>query len=133
MTLSGAEIFGVADRTGSIEKGKIANLVVTDGDIFEEKTKVKIIFVDGRKFEPREPDRPKDPPKGDISGRWKLAYTTPQGAEGATADLSMSADGTISGTVATSRGTATIISGYLSGEKFSLTIKIKMRKTRRCP
>jgi hypothetical protein len=124
MTLSGAEIFGVADRTGSIEKGKIANLVVTDGDIFEEKTKVKIIFVDGHKFEPREPDRPKDPPKGDISGRWKLAYTTPQGAEGSTADLAMSADGTITGTVTSSRGTATVISGYLSAEKFSFTINI---------
>jgi hypothetical protein len=124
MTLSGAEIFGVADRTGSIEKGKIANLLVTDGDIFEEKTKVKIIFVDGHKFEPREPERPKDPPKGDISGKWKLAYTTPQGAEGSTADLTMSADGTITGTVTSSRGTATVISGYLSAEKFSFTINI---------
>jgi hypothetical protein len=124
MTLSGAEIFGVADRTGSVEKGKIANLVVTDGDIFEEKTKVKIIFVDGRKFEPREPERPKDPPKGDISGKWKLAYTTPQGAEGSTADLTMSTDGTITGTVTSSRGTATVISGYLSAEKFSFTINI---------
>ncbi len=124
MTLSPAEIFGVADRTGSIEKGKIANLVVTDGDIFEEKTKIKIIFVDGRRFEPREPDRPTDPPKGDITGKWKLAYTTPQGTEGSTADLTMSADGTISGTVTSTRGTATIISGYLSAEKFSFTINI---------
>jgi hypothetical protein len=124
LTLSPAEIFGVSDRLGSVEKGKIANLVVTDGDIFEEKTKVKIIFVDGRKFEPREPDRPKDPPKGDIAGKWKLAYTTPQGAEGSTADLSMNADGTITGTVTSSRGTATIISGYLSAEKFSFTINI---------
>ncbi len=51
-TLSPAEIFGVADRLGSLEKGKIANLVVTDGDLFQEKTKVKYIFVDGVKFEP---------------------------------------------------------------------------------
>src|SRR5277367_1833689 len=124
MTLSPAEIFGVADRTGSIEKGKIANLVVTDGDIFEEKTKIKIVFVDGRRFEPREPDRPSEPPKGDITGKWKLAYTTPQGTEGSTADLTMSADGAISGTVTSSRGTATIISGYLSADKFSFTINI---------
>src|SRR5271154_3737987 len=93
MTLTPAEIFGVADRTGSIDIGKIANLVVTDGDIFEEKTKIKIVFVDGRRFEPREPDRPSEPPKGDITGKWKLAYTTPQGTEGSTADLTMSADG----------------------------------------
>jgi len=52
MTLSPAEIYGVADRLGSIDKGKIANLLVTDGDLFQEKTKVKYVFVDGMKFEP---------------------------------------------------------------------------------
>jgi Amidohydrolase family len=52
MTLSAAEIYGVADRLGSIDKGKIANLVVTDGDLFAAQTKVKYVFVDGGKFEP---------------------------------------------------------------------------------
>ena len=52
MTLSAAEIYGVADRLGSIEKGKIANLVVTKGDLFEDRTEVKYILVDGVKFEP---------------------------------------------------------------------------------
>ncbi len=51
-TLSAAEIYGVADRIGSIDKGKIANLVVTDGDLFQEKTKVKCVFIDGAKYEP---------------------------------------------------------------------------------
>jgi imidazolonepropionase-like amidohydrolase len=51
-TLSAAEIYGVADRLGSIDKGKIANLVVSDGELFEEKTKIKYIFVDGAKYEP---------------------------------------------------------------------------------
>ncbi len=51
-TLSAAEIYGVADRLGSIEKGKIANLVVTDGELFQEKTRVKYIFIDGVKYEP---------------------------------------------------------------------------------
>jgi len=51
-TLSAAEIYGVADRLGSIEKDKIANLVVTDGELFQEKTKVKHVFVDGAKYEP---------------------------------------------------------------------------------
>lgn len=52
MTLTPAEIYGVSDRLGSIEKGKIANLVVTRGDIFENSTKVEMIFVDGRKYAP---------------------------------------------------------------------------------
>lgn len=52
LTLRPAEIFGVADRLGSIDKGKIANLVVADGDLFGDKTKVKYVFVDGVKYEP---------------------------------------------------------------------------------
>ncbi len=58
LTLSAAEIYGVADRIGSIDKGKIANVVVTDGDLFHEKTKIKYVFIDGRKFDmlPDAPD-----------------------------------------------------------------------------
>lgn len=50
LTLTPAEIYGVADRLGSIEKGKIANLVVTRGDIFENSTKIEMVFVDGKKY-----------------------------------------------------------------------------------
>src|SRR6267378_2989752 len=127
LTLSAAEIFGVADRLGSIENGKIANLIVTDGDLFEEKTKIKFVFVDGHKFEVREPEKPKDPPKGDITGKWKPSYTTPDGPEESTADLTMDKDGTISGTVIGKRGTASVISGYLSVDKFSFTINIPLQ------
>jgi len=123
-TLTSAEIFGVADRLGSIENGKIANLVVTDGDLFDEKTKIKMVFVDGRRFEVHEPEKPKDPPKGEITGKWKLSYTTPEGAEESTADLIMDKDGTISGSLSSPRGTANIISGHLSGDNFTFTINI---------
>jgi imidazolonepropionase-like amidohydrolase len=129
LTLSAAEIYGVSDRMGSIEVGKIANLVVTDGDLFDEKTKIKMVFVDGRRFETHEPEKPKDPPKGDISGKWKLAFETPEGAEEAIADLSMEKDGTLSGTVASKRGTGSILSGWASGEKFSFVINIPVSGT----
>ena len=124
MTLSPAEIFGVSDRLGSIEKGKIANLIVTDGDLFNEKTKIKDVFVDGQRFVIREQEGPHDPPKGDITGKWKLAYTTPDGPEEAAADLQMASDGTISGTVDSPHGKASVISGSLSAEKFKFTINI---------
>lgn len=52
MTLGAAEIFGVSDRLGSIDKGKIANLVVTRGDLFMDRTEVKYVLVDGVKYEP---------------------------------------------------------------------------------
>ncbi len=49
----------MSDRMGSIDVGKIANLVVTDGDLFDEKTKIKMVFVDGRRFETHEPKNQK--------------------------------------------------------------------------
>ncbi len=55
LTLTPAEILGVADRLGTIEKSKTANLVLATGDIFDQKTRVKIAFIDGRKFDITEP------------------------------------------------------------------------------
>jgi len=52
LTISPAEIFGVADRLGSIEKGKIANLVVTKGGIFDERRQVQHVIIDGVKYDP---------------------------------------------------------------------------------
>lgn len=48
VTIYPAEIFGVADRIGSIEQGKIANLIVTDGDPLEIRTQIKHVFINGR-------------------------------------------------------------------------------------
>jgi imidazolonepropionase-like amidohydrolase len=52
LTLSPAEIYGVADRMGSIAVGKIANLVVTKGDLFDDHTQIEMIFVDGKQYKP---------------------------------------------------------------------------------
>jgi imidazolonepropionase-like amidohydrolase len=124
LTLSSAEIFGVSDRLGSIDNGKIANLVITDGDIFGEKTKIKYVFVDGRKYTIHEPEKPKDPPKGDLTGKWKLSFTSPEGPDEANADITMASDGSLSGSVASKRGTSDIIEGNLSADKFSFKINI---------
>ena len=48
VTLWPAQIFGVGDKLGSIEVGKIANIVVSDGDLLEPKTNTKFLFIDGR-------------------------------------------------------------------------------------
>jgi len=48
LTIAAATIAGAGDRIGSIETGKVANLVVTDGNLFEEKTKITRVFVEGR-------------------------------------------------------------------------------------
>ena len=47
LTIDAARVAGAADRLGSIEKGKVANVVVTQGDILDGGT-VKHVFIDGR-------------------------------------------------------------------------------------
>jgi len=47
ITLSPAEIFGVADRIGSIAPGREANLVLATGDILDTRTQVTSVFVQG--------------------------------------------------------------------------------------
>ncbi len=48
VTLTPAEVFGVADRIGSLQPGREANVVVWTGDPFEFSTKVEHVFVRGR-------------------------------------------------------------------------------------
>lgn len=48
VTLYPAQILNVADRLGSIETGKMANLVVTDGDLLEIRTRIRYLLIDGR-------------------------------------------------------------------------------------
>ena len=56
-TLTAAEILGVDEQLGSIEAGKIANLVVTDGDLFEDQTRIRSVFIDGRRYEVAGPQK----------------------------------------------------------------------------
>src|SRR5439155_4878534 len=52
VTLYPAQILGVADQLGSIETGKRANLVLTNGDILQASTQVLALFIDGKPIEP---------------------------------------------------------------------------------
>jgi len=52
ITLNAAKILGVADKTGSIEVGKDANIVISEGDILDMKTSVVTdAFIQGRKID----------------------------------------------------------------------------------
>jgi imidazolonepropionase-like amidohydrolase len=60
LTVNAARIAGAADRLGTIEKGKIANLLVTEGDLFENG-RIRHVFIDGR---PVDIDTPAAAPTG---------------------------------------------------------------------
>ncbi|MEO6588021.1 MAG: amidohydrolase family protein [Pyrinomonadaceae bacterium] len=48
VTLYPAQILGIADKYGSVEVGKMANIIVADGDILDPRTNIKYIFINGR-------------------------------------------------------------------------------------
>jgi imidazolonepropionase-like amidohydrolase len=48
VTLNPAQIFGVSDQIGSIQTGKTANLIVTNGDPLELTTDVRYLFIKGQ-------------------------------------------------------------------------------------
>jgi imidazolonepropionase-like amidohydrolase len=52
VTLYPAQILGVADQLGSVDTGKRANLVITNGDLLQPSTQVLGLFVDGKPLEP---------------------------------------------------------------------------------
>ena len=63
-----ANMVGLGNRLGTIEAGKIANLVVADGPIFDDSTKVRAVWVDGDHYEVEDVK----PPTGDPRGTWDM-------------------------------------------------------------
>lgn len=135
LTIMPAEIFGVADRLGTIEKNKTANLIVTTGDLFDTGTKIKWIFVDGQKFEPAEPEsvraeaEPGRPAEREasaspnVSGNWTFTVNSPQGPMDVSAVFRQSGN-LLSGSMTSPLGTVSLREGTTSGS--SLTFKISV-------
>jgi imidazolonepropionase-like amidohydrolase len=67
LTAGPAAIFHLDDRLGTLEAGKIANLVITEGDIFNQEATVVSVFIDGRKLEPEPaPETPSESSHGGV-------------------------------------------------------------------
>lgn len=73
LTVTPAELFGVADRMGTLEAGKTASFVVTDGDFFDPRTKLIETWVDGRRYELAHA------PLADLRGTWEAKLSKPDG------------------------------------------------------
>jgi imidazolonepropionase-like amidohydrolase len=116
LTTDPAKIYGVSDRLGTIEAGKIANLVLASDWPWADGAEVKAVFVDGRKYEERKSDEPTEPPASDVSGTWKVNLVTPRGEQEITADLTMAEDGKVTGEITGERGTTPIEEGRMSAD-----------------
>ena len=121
MTLYPAEYLGIKHLVGSLEPGKIANVVLTTGKIFDEKTVVQKIFVDGMFFEVKQSPKKAEPTSLDISGKWKAVVDSPMGAMDMTIEFIQ--DGSnITGSFTSEMGKWDITDGVLSGKELTFSI-----------
>lgn len=125
MTLAPAQILGVADRLGTIEPGKIANLTLVKGDALDRNGIVTEIFVDGRPTEIPAPSAPAAgrggrggsgaaaPAAVSATGTWTITISL--GGQDVPATLTLQQQGqNLSGTVQGSFGTSQVASGSCS-------------------
>ncbi len=76
LTTNPAAWLGVGAQAGSLERGKTAHVLVADGDIFEEKTNVREVWIDGKQYEV------KTAPAADVRGTWEFTLSVHPGAMG---------------------------------------------------
>jgi imidazolonepropionase-like amidohydrolase len=73
LTTTPASLLGMSERLGRVAPGMTGNLVVTDGDLFNKRTKILETWVDGKRFELDKP------PVNDIRGTWQTEFTNSDG------------------------------------------------------
>jgi imidazolonepropionase-like amidohydrolase len=135
-TLGAAELLGVADRLGSLEVGKVANLTVVRGDLFSDSAKVTHVFVDGT---PRTLDaaRPAAAGRGPgagaarattLTGTWTTTVALEEKEYAITLQLTQ-VEAKLTGTMQGALGTAEITQGELTGEgEFRFTAPVTVRE-----
>jgi imidazolonepropionase-like amidohydrolase len=116
LTTGPAGIFGVADRIGTIEAGKIANLVLASAAPWAEDVEIAAVFVDGRRYQGRKSDEPTEPPAMDVSGTWAMTLNTPGGAREMTAEVDMAEDGKVTGEITGESGSTAMDDAKMSGD-----------------
>ena len=133
LTLYPAQIFGVAEQLGTIEAGKIANIVIASGDIFDRRTQVKHVFIDGKQFDVKPPAAAGGAGGGRFGGRggpgaaptasavsaagvWTLSVNSPQGAITVTLNLRQEGN-VVTGDATSPFGTAQVTEGQITGNE----------------
>lgn len=88
LTTNPAGILGITKMAGTIEKGKLANFVVSTDSIFKESAQVKLVVADGYLFDYEiKKKTPKENGKSEngtvkVEGVWEYSSETPAGASG---------------------------------------------------
>lgn len=134
MTLDSAELLGISDRLGSVEAGKIANLTVIKGDLFGKDRTVTHVFVDGKPFEPKAPEAPRQgagrqvggaaPAVMQVGGNFNITIDVP--GQTITGTLAMTQQAAVvSGSLVTQLGTSAIKDGKVTTEGFAFSSTVE--------
>ena len=125
-TIWPAQILGVENQLGSIETGKIANLTVMRGDLFDRNSRVAHVFIDGRPVDLRPPERG-GPGRNILSGQWSVTVNLGQDERTITLTLQQEGDrltGSISGPLGA--GEISNASTSSNGEvRFTVTLNVE--------
>jgi hypothetical protein len=126
-TIWPAEILGVQNQLGSIEVGKIANLTVTRGDLFDRNSRVAHVFIDGRPVDLRPSVSGVGPGRNSLSGTWTANVNLGQGDRAITLTLQQEGE-RLSGSIAGPLGAGEISNASVSntGEvKFTVSVNVE--------
>lgn len=107
LTIHPAEILGVADRLGSIEVGKIANLTITRGDLFDRNASIRHVFIDGQPVDLKPVAPGAGAPPSVASGTWTLNVNLGEGEMAVTLTLQQEGE-RLSGSLQGALGSAQI-------------------------
>jgi imidazolonepropionase-like amidohydrolase len=133
VTIRAAEVAGAARQLGSIETGKIANLVVSEGDLLGDSAKVRQVFVDGERYEVIAPPAGRGRGAGgggggggapaQVAGTWDVTSQSAQGAN--TGVLTVTQDGAaLRGTMTGQFGSAELENGEVSGRTVRWSVSL---------
>ncbi|GCC53293.1 amidohydrolase [Chryseotalea sanaruensis] len=130
LTTTPAQLLGLSDRMGSIDNGKMANLVISDKSYFNEKSKVRYVFVDGQLYTldvKEEKKGDKNGAKASVQGNWSYSTETPQGTNTGKIKLK-NTDGTYSGSITSNMSDreTEIKNVAVDGNKLSFTFDFQM-------
>jgi hypothetical protein len=128
LTLTPAELFGVADRVGSIETGKIANLTVVRGDLFDRAGRVTQVFVDGRPVTVRAPTENMAGTANAAAGQWTITATFQEGDRTLTLNLRQEGE-QLRGSIQGALGSAEINNGSLSNGELRFSVPVTLGQT----
>ncbi len=131
LTIRPAEILGVADRLGSLEAGKIANLTIVRGDLFDRTSRIVYVFIDGRPVDLRPAPTGTGQSRDLASGTWSLNVNLGTGDVGATLILRQE-DNQLKGSIQGALGSSEITNAAVteSGEvRFTAPITFEGQTT----